>query len=458
MKGAVNMNERENLLALCKSLLDSDVPLDKNLFEMASLKEFRHSAILGYLLSRKEHGQYVHLKTLLAQVMPPELRIDVDGAKVEYEREVEMSGRKRPIDILCCFGNKALIIENKCTGAADKEKQIADYWAGVNALGYKDEDIYVLYLPPMNGASKPSEFSLGGLDFRSKLKGHLMVHSYRELILPWLKVDVLPQISYGHGTLIDSLKSYIDLLEGAYGERPLSKDERARDLERLQKAIGVSDLPEVWKKTSDLLEKIESAMAEDQKLNPEDRHEDEIRKLSELQTYLLRVRTLLREQNPLFDPDQLIYEVYWMLRNNPTPFGAKNLRYTLDSGRFFTVGRKGSIWDSQMEKDTKGVEHTIEIVCDSGALVDYLSGGTNKTVLSLGIGNLRKNSHLSEKLHKESTYKIEECWEDWTKVIVDNDFLKDAREKTGGEMLWTIAEGIARQSSYFSALIGPDTF
>lgn len=451
------MKERENLMALYKSLLGSDVPLDKNLFEMASLKEFRHSAILGYLLSRKEHGQYVHLKTLLAQIMPPEL-IDVGDATVECERMVETSGRQRPIDILCRFGTKALIIENKCRGAADQENQIADYWAGVKALGYTDEDIYVLYLPPMNGVSKPSEFSLGGLDFSSKLKGHLMVHSYRELILPWLKVDVLPQISYGHGALLDSLKSYIDLLEGAYGERPLSKDERARDLERLQKAIGVSDLPEVWRTTSDLLEKIESTMAEDQQLNPEDRHDDEIRKLSELHTYLWRVRNLLREQNPLLDPDNLIYEVYWMLRNNPTPFGAKNLRYKLDSGRFFTVGRKGSIWDSQVEKDTKGIEHTIEIVCDSGALVNYLSGGTNKTVLSFGIGNLRANAPLNDELHKELTYKIEECRDEWTKVIVCNDFLEDARRKTGGEMLWTIAEGIARQASNFSALIGPDAF
>lgn len=456
------MNERENLMALCKSLLGSNVPLDKNLFEMASLKEFRHSAILGYLLSRKEHGKYVHLKTLLALIMPPEIMspessIDVDDATVECERMVGTSGRQRPIDILCRFGTKALIIENKCRGAADQEKQIADYWAGVKALGYKDEDIYVLYLPPMNGASKPSEFSLGGLDFSSKLKGHLMVHSYRELILPWLKVDVLPQISYGHGALLDSLKSYIDLLEGAYGERPLSKDERAQDLERLQKAIGVSDSSEVWKTTTDLLEKIESVMAEDQKLNPEDRHDDEIRKLSELHTYLWRVRKLLREQNPLLDPDNLIYEVYWMLRNNPTPFGAKHLRYKLDSGRFFTVGRKGSIWDSQIET-VKGIEHTIEIVCDSGALVDYLSGGTNKTVLRFGIGKLRTDSPLSEELHKEPTYKIEECREDWTKVTVCNNFLEDARRKTGGEMLWTIAEGIARQASNFSALIGPDTF
>lgn len=456
------MNERENLMALCKSLLGSNVPLDKNLFEMASLKEFRHSAILGYLLSRKEHGKYVHLKTLLALIMPPEIMspessIDVDDATVECERMVGTSGRQRPIDILCRFGTRALIIENKCRGAVDQEKQIVDYWAGVKALGYKDEDIYVLYLPPMNGASKPSEFSLGGLDFSSKLKGHLMVHSYRELILPWLKVDVLPQISYGHGALLDSLKSYIDLLEGAYGERPLSKDERAQDLERLQKAIGVSDSPEVWKTTTDLLEKIESVMAEDQKLNPEDRHDDEIRKLSELHTYLWRVRKLLREQNPLLDPDNLIYEVYWMLRNNPTPFGAKHLRYKLDSGSFFTVGRKGSIWDSCKIND-----HVVEVVCNSEELFYCLSKTKpedemeqKKSVLQFGIGGVELDS--ADELSKTLTEKMKPMLcetkflntEKWMVINVSNNVFNDAKKSHGGELLWKTAEVIANVSHRF---------
>lgn len=37
----------QRLLELSKTLCAEDVQEDKNLFEMADLKEFRHSAILG---------------------------------------------------------------------------------------------------------------------------------------------------------------------------------------------------------------------------------------------------------------------------------------------------------------------------------------------------------------------------------------------------------------------------
>lgn len=459
------MNDKEKLLKLYQTIFqDNGTPSDKNLFEMASLKEFRHSAILGYLLSRKEHGQCIHLKTLLGLIMPQDALVDVENVIVECERMVDCdnsSKRHRPIDILCQWGRgdgrKALIIENKCRGAGDQEGQIEAYWKGVKKLGYEGKNIYVLYLPPMNGSVKPSEFSLGNLDFSGELKGHLMVYSYRELILPWLKTDVLPQICYGHGALLDSLKSYIDLLEGVYGERPLSKDERAQDLDRLMKAISIKDLSDAWEKSSHLLEKIESAMAEDQQHVPEDRREGDIRKFSELQAFLWRVRSLLREQDPLLDRDNLIYEVYWMLKNNPTPFGAKYLRCKLDSGSFFTVGRKGSIWDSCKIND-----HVVEVVCNSEELFYCLSKTKpedemeqKKSVLQFGIGGVELDS--ADELSKSLTERMKPMLcetkflktEKWMIINVSNNVFNDAKKSHGGELLWKTAEVIANVSHKF---------
>ena len=86
----MNMNDKEELLKLYQTIFqDNGTPPDKNLFEMASLKEFRHSAILGYLLSRKEHGQCIHLKTLLGLIMPQDALVDVENVIVECERMVE---------------------------------------------------------------------------------------------------------------------------------------------------------------------------------------------------------------------------------------------------------------------------------------------------------------------------------------------------------------------------------
>ena len=128
------MSEMENLNKLrCvyEKLVGDNPTIDKNLFEMASLKEFRHSAILGYLLSRKEHGRHVHLESLVKDIIPEASEWNFAEAKVDCEFSVKVDERTRPIDILCRFDGKALIIENKCNGASDQHRQIADYWEGV---------------------------------------------------------------------------------------------------------------------------------------------------------------------------------------------------------------------------------------------------------------------------------------------------------------------------------------
>jgi len=435
---------------------------DKNLFEMASLKEFRHSAILGYLLSRKEGGRLRNLEALLQRVLPlADGEIDAEGAKVECERMVECDGRKRPVDVLCRFKNKALIIENKCRNAVDQERQIADYWAGVKAIGYdekvsyEDKDIYVLYLPPMNDIKSPSALSVGTLDFDGKLAGHLIVRSYRSLILPWLKNDVLPNTGYRNGILINSLKSYIDVLEGAFGERSEHKDARSMLKRELADCLLVTDDSGLWDTTTTILEKIDFAITEEQKRGFADAQDNEIRRLTELQAALWNVRSLLREGKPLLDPDNLIYEVYWMLRNNPTPFAAKYMGNRVDAGLFFRSGRKGSIWDSCLVGDGDGVTHTAECVCDSLSLIRFLSkdeeGGD---ALCFGIGGLDANAPLIEQLRSEQGWSVDyDASKSWTKVVVDDEFLYDAREKTGGDQLWAIASAVSKQARRFSDLV-----
>lgn len=445
---------------------------DKNLFEMASLKEYRHSAILGYILARKVNGRYIHLESLVKRIMPTSEHKGIAEAQVGCEYFVNSGkGANRPIDVLCEFNGKALIIENKCRGAGDQGGQIVDYWEGVKKKGkpnqagkYEDEDLFVLYLPPMNEIKGPATESKGLL-FEGRLRDHLMVYSYRSLILPWLKEDVLPRISYGHGVLIDSLKSYIDMLEGIYGARSAVRDERSRELEAFMSARGLKDLPNkmVWDAATNVLLSIERELTE--KRNAEDgQHSDDLAlKLSELRASIWRIRAYLREQRPLLDPDNLIYEVYWMLRNNPTSFGAKYMHSRLDSGWFFVDGRKGSIWDQRTIKDADRKDHYLELVCDSDCLIKFLNSDKTEEragILRFGIGGLGQDCARSLLVKfKDQEY----CGEyvdnaDWLQLRSENTAFQTALSKDGGEKLWAVAEAIADCARKFSELLKCEGF
>ncbi len=149
------MNKSE-LLKLSNTICAGNIREDMNLFDMASFKEFRHSAIIGFLLNRKEHGKRLHLDSFLERVLsehassgetPP---FSTNNIEIRCEAKVECGGNPRPIDILVRCEKAALIIENKCRGASDQDAQIVDYWEGVKKqYGLKDEKIYVLYIPPL---------------------------------------------------------------------------------------------------------------------------------------------------------------------------------------------------------------------------------------------------------------------------------------------------------------------
>lgn len=454
-----------NVNDIYQKLLGDSPASDKNLFEMASLKEFRHSAILGYILGRKENGRCVHLESLVKSILPGEEGFDFEKPNVQCERQVDTGARKRPIDVLCSCGQKHLIIENKCNWASDQDNQIYDYWQGVKKeFKCNDEDIYVLYLPPLNNIKRPTDESLGELKerFETDLKGHLIVLSYRELILPWLREDVLPHVCYGNGRLVDSLRSYIDLLEGSYGERSLLVDERANEVIKFNEIIGApnpqiiidrSDAFEVWNKMLGVITRVETLLGNDTRTEPEKRSESVSRKLAELNAAMWRIRTFLREQNPLLDVDNLIYEIYWMLRNNPTPFGAKNMKERLDSGMFFVNGRKGSIWDSRTVIDASSVGHNVEVVCDSNALIGYLKGESsgNGNIVTLGIGGVDEESEFFVNLPE--SYCVERLDNGWTKILVDNKVFEGVNSFTGGSLLYELAKRIAGVAKEFSEMI-----
>lgn len=446
----------EELLDMSRKLSGGDEPFDKNLFEMANLKEYRHSAILGYLLNRKEHGKRVHLKTFCSRLLGDrmsDLASEVNGdVKVSCEEDCGQHGRRR-IDILVETTGFALIIENKCRGALDQEDQISDYWDGVKQR-HQEKDMYVLYLPPMNSFAAPSDNSLGELKGRfsvgGDLAGHLMTYSYRDLVLPWLKEEVLPNINYGSGTLVDSLRCYIDLLEGMFAVRSDDRDMRLRAYKAFLKLLGQADPDpiDLWRRASKILDDIDKVLSCKMSASISI-FEKDANMLGGLQSKLWEVRSVLREGNPLLDPPNLSREVYWMLRKHPTPFAAQCIRSTLDSGLFFQSGRKQSAWDCV---EYEG--HWLECVFHVDEFVKYHHGESCGAILTFGIGNVDEGGipQLKEAYGETQLHYLKDSR--WRWISVANEKFNAAKGAAGGVILWEIAKIVAKEAAEFSGLVG----
>lgn len=418
---------------------------DKNLFEMASLKEFRHSAILGHLLAQEVQGKKVHLISFFQRVFGDVIpSYDEGSLTIECEKSVKVGESTRPIDILIASKSKnfALIIENKCRGAGDQGKQIYDYWMGVKtALQYDEKNIYVLYLPPLNEFAKPSDNSLGDLKNRfdkgGDLEGHLIVASYKNCVLPWLIEDVMPNICYGAGRLMHSLWCYIDLLKGAFGVQSENADGRAFAYEKFKAIIKKDDFKEIYETASTYIKEFEKKAHQS---------EQEANKCDTLLRQLQGIKNYLQEQYPLLNPAQLSYEVYWLLRKNPTLFASHYVRDNLDAGLFFKDGKRQCAYSNVVYK-----ERTIECWFDAELYAKYCKGeALEGSILSFGIGNAEDDNSYP-KIRKEYTWDKPE--NHWLAVRIDNGKFEKTKKTSGGELLWEIATIIAAEASEFSNIV-----
>lgn len=165
------------------------------------------------------------------------------------------------IDLYIQYDGIHVIIENKIYGAVDTKKQLARYIATVDEVDKdKFEDwydnwynnrnvnvknnIYVVYLTA-DGTKEPSDKSLP-----SALKNKINYYAvnYKDLVLPWLEEDVLPNITYGtDGLMIAGVQQYIAFLKQFLAEETsevVDKFElglQGTDKEKYNTLLGVID-------------------------------------------------------------------------------------------------------------------------------------------------------------------------------------------------------------------------
>ena len=207
-------NEFEALFNFSKEFRDTKeeeekkLPFHINIIDELHINENGHSRVLTKLLQyQNEKKQFVILQSLLDRIV----KKTPEFGKIQIVQPIITQEIAR-IDLWIKDKNYALIFENKVYDATDQESQICRYIEKTLELGYKDEQIYIIYLS--RDGKEPDPQSWG--KYKEGFKARYVNLSFKNDILPWLNEDILPKFNnnakekYLHSAILQ----YIDFLEG----------------------------------------------------------------------------------------------------------------------------------------------------------------------------------------------------------------------------------------------------
>lgn len=205
-----------------KKTLDEEklkLPYNINVIDELHINENAHSRILYKLLLYKDaRGEYEILKSLISYIINNYAKASAfEGIEVEkpsITQEVER------IDLWVRDKTYAIIFENKIYNAQDQEAQLARYIDKTKAKGYREDQIFVIYLS--STGEDPDEQSWKG--YKPLYDDRYINLSFRNDILKWLKEMVLPNIRIKDVYLQSAVTQYIDYLEGLYYLRTIESN------------------------------------------------------------------------------------------------------------------------------------------------------------------------------------------------------------------------------------------
>lgn len=153
------MEKIESLLRISEEVQDlirisPNKPIaEMNIIELLKPNEVQTSGLFEMLFSyRNQNNEYQILKSFAQRFLEP-LGFDINNIRLP-----EMHREKKHIDLWVVeHGKYAVIFENKLKGACFQRNQLARYIQTMRALGYADEQIYVVLIP------KNPDFNLDGI-------------------------------------------------------------------------------------------------------------------------------------------------------------------------------------------------------------------------------------------------------------------------------------------------------
>jgi hypothetical protein len=260
-------NERmQEVFTLVKDINDfvnakkKNLPYNINVIDELHANENAHSRILRKLLQYQDSFyRYRILESLLHYISLLEGKEKF--AKIEIQKP-DITSEKERIDLWIRDNSTkyAIILENKIKGAIDQDAQLARYIQSTRQSGFKDDNIYVIYLP--SDEHEPADYSwkYNNKNYKEFFKDRYVNLSFKSHILPWLKEEILPNCIIKEELLISAIKQYIDHLEGLFWMRP-SQKKMIMDKELL-KCIGLKpdlSFAEQYNKFDEILKELNAA-------------------------------------------------------------------------------------------------------------------------------------------------------------------------------------------------------
>ena len=226
---------------------EKKLPYHINLIDELRANENAHSRILEKLLQQQEptNKKYEILESFL-QFILDKYCDKQEFQKIEIKKP-QITQEKKRIDLwIRDQKNYAIVIENKVHNAVDqndgkivKGGQLERYIDITKEHNFKEEQIYVLYLPPTY-EKEPSRDSWGEKYFEGEIhKKRYLNLSFRDDILPWMKNRVLPNIRLKDKYLSSTIEQYIDHLEGKFSLRTINNSMNMELQEFIKKELGL---------------------------------------------------------------------------------------------------------------------------------------------------------------------------------------------------------------------------
>lgn len=228
-----NVNELSILLINVYKQEKSKLPYHINILDLLWANENAHSRIFAELLKQNSLNKYEIFKSLCDYLHSINSNFDRKPIKPKITSE------KDRIDLLILDTDYAIIIENKIHGATDRPEQLARYIDKVKSQGFKEEQIWIIYLTRYG--DEPENQSWG--NYKDDFIERFFKISFRNDILPWLEETVLPNCKIKDVYLKSTIEQYIDHLKGMFNLRTNQDKMNAELQNHIKQALELTSNP-----------------------------------------------------------------------------------------------------------------------------------------------------------------------------------------------------------------------
>jgi hypothetical protein len=246
---------------------DLKLPYHINLIDELHADENAHSRILEKILKQTSlNGTHDLLENFVEYLKEKNRDSEFNRIQINKPQITQETAR---IDLWIRDDSYAIIIENKICWANDQANQIERYIEITKTEGFKENQIYVLYLPPTY-EKDPEQQSWGKYYDSDIYNRRYLKLSFRDDIRSWLKEQVLPIIRIEDVYLRSAIEQYVDYLEGLFSLRTINNKKNMELQKLLRRELELDDnYPSSIKKLSEKKDELNKVLEQIDKITGE---------------------------------------------------------------------------------------------------------------------------------------------------------------------------------------------